>query len=103
MHVQELAMPFGGVGASGMGAYHGAKSFDTFTHERATMIKSSGLEGVMEARYPPYNASKQTLFALLTIGLPESFFDKIRAIFAAVGAAKAVFFTSNKQKHTSKL
>lgn len=32
-------LPFGGVGHSGMGAYHGKYSFDTFTHKRSTLIK----------------------------------------------------------------
>lgn len=33
-------LPFGGVGNSGMGAYHGKFSFDTFTHKKACLIKS---------------------------------------------------------------
>jgi aldehyde dehydrogenase (NAD+) len=106
MHVQELSLPFGGMGASGMGAYHGPKSFETFTHERATMIKSSGMESVMQARYPPYNDSKKTLFAMLTIGLPDSFTEKIKAILNAISAAQNVFFSSKKaenQVYASKL
>jgi hypothetical protein len=96
MHVQELSMPFGGLGPSGMGSYHGARSFETFSHERSTMIKSSALEGVLKARYPPYNDSKQVLFTMLTIGLPEAFTGKIKAIFQAIGAAHTVFFSSKK-------
>ncbi|KAI7893262.1 Aldehyde/histidinol dehydrogenase [Mucor mucedo] len=95
MHVQELGMPFGGVGASGMGSYHGPKSFETFSHERATMIKSSGLESLMVARYPPYNDSKLTLFTMLTIGLPETVTGKVKSVFQAIGAAHTVFFSSN--------
>lgn len=33
-------LPFGGVGNSGMGAYHGKFSFDTFTHKKACLIKN---------------------------------------------------------------
>lgn len=36
MHLANPKLPFGGVGASGMGRYHGKYSFDTFTHEKAT-------------------------------------------------------------------
>ena len=34
MHLANPKLPFGGVGASGMGRYHGKYSFDTFTHEK---------------------------------------------------------------------
>lgn len=33
-------LPFGGVGMSGMGAYHGQASFDTFTHKKSCLVKS---------------------------------------------------------------
>lgn len=51
-------MPFGGVGHSGTGAYHGKFSFDTFSHRRAVVLKNFGLEGVNKIRYPPYTADK---------------------------------------------
>jgi len=53
--VEEL--PFGGVGASGMGAYHGKLGFDTFTHYKPVLHKSLGWMGekMGEFRYPPYN------------------------------------------------
>ena len=37
MHVAVEALPFGGLGASGMGAYHGQAGFDAFTHRRAVL------------------------------------------------------------------
>lgn len=37
-------MPFGGVGNSGMGAYHGKKSYDTFTREKSILVKGSSLD-----------------------------------------------------------
>jgi aldehyde dehydrogenase (NAD+) len=39
-------LPFGGVGHSGMGAYHGKFSFDTFSHKRAVMVKDQKLESL---------------------------------------------------------
>ncbi len=39
MHVAVEALPFGGLGSSGMGAYHGRSGFETFTHRRATFIQ----------------------------------------------------------------
>lgn len=39
-------LPFGGVGASGMGAYHGYATFETFSHMRTVMKRSLGMEFV---------------------------------------------------------
>ena len=49
-------MPFGGVGNSGMGSYHGKKSFDTFTHARSIVKKSAWLD--LPMRYHPYSEKK---------------------------------------------
>ena len=49
-------LPFGGVGASGMGSYHGKKSFDTFTHERSILKKSPSVD--IRPRYQPYTPGK---------------------------------------------
>ncbi|KAJ3291943.1 aldehyde dehydrogenase 3, member A2, partial [Blyttiomyces sp. JEL0837] len=51
-------MPFGGVGPSGMGAYHGKNGFLTFTHRRATMWRPKGLEALNEVRYAPFHNTK---------------------------------------------
>ena len=51
MHIINASLPFGGVGESGFGSYHGKKSFDTFTHYKSVMVKS-GLPD-MPLRYPP--------------------------------------------------
>ncbi len=44
-------LPFGGVGPSGMGRYHGKKSFETFSNMRAVMVKSNLIDFFV--RYPP--------------------------------------------------
>ena len=46
------SMPFGGVGASGMGAYHGKWGFDTFSHLKPVMKKACWLD--LPMRYQPY-------------------------------------------------
>ncbi|GJJ78369.1 hypothetical protein EMPS_10728 [Entomortierella parvispora] len=60
MHVGETSLPFGGIGPSGMGAYHGKASFDCFTHVRSTMTKGLNptLEKIMAVRYAPYSEQK---------------------------------------------
>lgn len=50
---------FGGVGNSGMGSYHGKKSFDTFTHEKSIIKKSDKID--IPVRYMPYNKAKEQL------------------------------------------
>jgi hypothetical protein len=92
MHVQELGMPFGGCGPSGMGSYHGQKSFDTFTHERSTMVKNSGLDSVMQIRYPPYDNHKQDIMVAFTMGLPGNLAQKIKSSVNLVSSFKTVFF-----------
>ncbi|CDS02813.1 hypothetical protein LRAMOSA00217 [Lichtheimia ramosa] len=71
VHFAEFALPFGGVGPSGMGKYHGARSFQTFTHERSMMVKKQRFEFLMRSRYPPYTPTtyKMLRLALLTSSL----------------------------------
>lgn len=52
-------MPFGGVGQSGIGAYHGKTSFDTFSHQKSVLKKPFWID--IDWRYPPY-ASKLDRF-----------------------------------------
>lgn len=52
MHLATSHMPFGGVGESGMGGYHGKASFDTFSHQKSILKKSNLFD--MPLRYPPY-------------------------------------------------
>lgn len=58
MHCSVMALPFGGVGSSGHGAYHGKFTFDTFSHKRACLIKKQSMEFVNKLRYPPYTDRK---------------------------------------------
>ena len=44
MHLANPNLPFGGIGASGIGQYHGKYSFDTFSHMKSYTFKSTRLE-----------------------------------------------------------
>ena len=55
MHLCEDKLPFGGVGNSGVGNYHGEKSFSTFSHEKS-ILKKGKLE--LNLKYPPYSSKK---------------------------------------------
>lgn len=52
-HLGNLNLPFGGIGQSGMGSYHGKSSFDTFSQQKSIMKKSNWLD--IPLRYPPYD------------------------------------------------
>lgn len=52
VHLATSYMPFGGVGESGMGRYHGRWSFDTFSHKKSILKKSNLID--IKLRYPPY-------------------------------------------------
>ncbi|MCB0507089.1 MAG: aldehyde dehydrogenase [Chitinophagales bacterium] len=55
MHVGQFELPFGGVGDSGIGAYHGKVSFDTFSHLKGILKKSTLTD--LPQRFPPYTES----------------------------------------------
>lgn len=63
VHFSNNRLPFGGVGHSGIGAYHGSLSFDTFSHKKSILKKSNFLDIPM--RYAPYKDKLPTLKKLL--------------------------------------
>ena len=62
IHLTTSRMGFGGVGASGMGSYHGKKSFDVFSHEKSIVDKSTWMD--MPVRYMPYTPLKTKLLRI---------------------------------------
>ena len=63
MHLGNGNLPFGGVGDSGIGAYHGEFSFDTFSHKKAVMKKSTMFD--IPIRYAPYKGNLPMLKRLM--------------------------------------
>ena len=59
LHLAVPDLPFGGVGESGIGAYHGKSGFDTFSHFKAVLDKPTRPDPAL--MYPPYNANKQKI------------------------------------------
>lgn len=58
-HLSNPNLPFGGVGQSGMGAYHGKYSFDTFTHKKAVLKTPTWFDPKM--KYPPFSGKLKLL------------------------------------------
>ena len=56
MHITNPNLPFGGVGQSGTGSYHGKAGFDTFSHRKSVFKKPSLFE--VPLKYPPYTTTK---------------------------------------------
>lgn len=63
MQIASPHLPFGGIGPSGMGRYHGRKSFETFSNMRSVMEKSNLID--LPVRYPPYTQLKTKILKLL--------------------------------------
>ena len=66
IQITNKKLPFGGVGQSGIGAYHGKTSFDIFSHQKAIIKKANWFDAPL--RYPPYN-------------MPMKFVKKIKHLF----------------------
>lgn len=58
-HLGNLELPFGGIGESGFGSYHGKASFDVFSQQKSIMKKSRWLD--ISLRYPPYEGKLKWL------------------------------------------
>ena len=63
MHHAIPDLPFGGVGASGMGTYHGEAGFRTFSYERSVLRRPFALD--LRLRYPPYRVNRALMRRLL--------------------------------------
>jgi acyl-CoA reductase-like NAD-dependent aldehyde dehydrogenase len=89
MHNICKELPFGGVGDSGMGAYNGKISFDSFSHHKGMLVRSQSKD--VDLRFPPYTPSK-----LAWLNRIDAFTQKLkllpkRAIMAVVVATLAYF------------
>jgi len=85
MHFANPDLPFGGVGGSGMGKYHGKWGFDEFSHVRAVMYRATWLDPPQ--RYPPFNDANMKMMERLLIGplVPPA----VKKALATVGLAGA--------------
>ena len=70
IHLVNQRLPFGGVGHSGIGAYHGKSSFDTFSHKKSIVVKANWLD--IPLRYPPYNNKLELIKKIVKINSSKS-------------------------------
>lgn len=65
VHFANHRLPFGGVGESGIGSYHGKRSFDTFSHHKGVVKRGTWLD--LPTRYAPYKGKLQKLKTLMKL------------------------------------
>lgn len=63
-HLISSRLPFGGIGASGMGAYHGKEGFRVFSHEK-TVISKPMFPDTLQLVYPPFNALRKLVIKFI--------------------------------------
>jgi aldehyde dehydrogenase (NAD+) len=63
-HIDVPGLPFGGVGQSGLGAYHGKASIETFSHAKSVLDKPLAPD-TMRVVYPPFTALKEQVLRRL--------------------------------------
>ncbi|KAL7735970.1 hypothetical protein ACLKA6_002401 [Drosophila palustris] len=104
MHYAVDTIPFGGVGMSGMGCYHGKYGFDTFTHKKSCLGKNLALIGekMASARYPPYSDRKASLLSFLLRKrrpLPNLHLTHVLAVGLGVGLTVLVNYYLQKESN----
>ena len=95
LHAGVPNAPFGGVGPSGMGAYHGVHGFKAFTHTRTVVALPTWLEGLMKVRYPPYsseNVNKVAVKNSLGFKRGETMEDQTTGTGSWVGRGRSMGF-----------
>ena len=88
------SLPFGGVGESGMGAYHGKAGFDTFSHQKAVLVKIGGDPGF---RFPPYTDSKLGWLRLAREFKPPSKTQVVIAFIALAAIGTMAWYASSEE------
>jgi aldehyde dehydrogenase (NAD+) len=83
-HVVVPGLPFGGVGNSGMGKYHGEWGFKEFSNARAVLDHGTSFDP--DVRYPPYDAARiAKMKKMLTMHTPEAFDGVMRWLLGHFG------------------
>ncbi|OWB61545.1 hypothetical protein B5S29_g2440 [[Candida] boidinii] len=93
MHAGFGSVPFGGVGESGMGYYHGKYSIDSFTFKKPVYKQPFMTEALIDVRYPPYTKKKTDFFLLMTKlpSLPAIKLDFLSLILIGVAFVVGAF------------
>jgi acyl-CoA reductase-like NAD-dependent aldehyde dehydrogenase len=96
VHLSIEGLPFGGVGTSGLGTYHGRYSFETFTRPQAIMIRNSKFDLHNRIRYPHVMGARENfVMKLLRIYLAHPIYSNftlaLRNFYRAIGGRQTIF------------
>lgn len=80
MHYIPSVLPFGGVGNSGIGHYHGKYGFDAFTHKRSVWVDGTP-EALLAQRYPPFTRSKINFLKRVLWKNPKGLLSNLKTLF----------------------
>ncbi|KAG9398112.1 hypothetical protein AC1031_014912 [Aphanomyces cochlioides] len=101
VHYLNSHLPFGGVGGSGMGAYHGKHSFEAFSHKKSVLLRGSYLD--LPQRYMPYTPSG---FRVLKLALSPITRAQVRfalgTTIVTLAAIAFAFFQAKLKAKTTK-
>jgi len=101
LQLSTASLPFGGVGGSGFGKYHGRYTLDCFSNQRAVLSRGFNpiLEWIGSNRYPPYTSTKLTILTQLGLNrklwLPGPLLTNCLAFATGVGSVFAYQFISS--------
>jgi len=101
MHFTEQNLPFGGVGTSGMGDYHGSKTFDAFVHHKSVYEQKTPM-ALLSLREAPLTPTKLNIMLFLLNPSLEARITKVLKMAFVLGLAFAVNKYTNvgkKQQH----
>lgn len=87
LHFANPNLPFGGIGDSGLGAYHGKYSFEAFTHKRSVMRRDDHSLLDVSVRYPPYTVFGENFFKFVCMKIPSLPAVSQGVFWMATGAA----------------
>jgi beta-apo-4'-carotenal oxygenase len=88
-HASFPQVPFGGVGDSGYGAYHGKASFDCFSHKRSIVQTPGWMDKLLRVRYMPYSLAEYKKLERMN---PKPDFDRSGKQVRGVGYVAGLVF-----------
>eukprot|EP00117_Sycon_ciliatum_P026390 scpid68133/ scgid6040/ Aldehyde dehydrogenase family 3 member B1 len=100
-HLPLASLPFGGVGQSGIGSYHGKASFDTFSHHKSILVRHQNMEFLNKLlRYPPYSDAGSNLLRHSLYRTPdEGILLYLKALVMATLALLGLTATTFRSRH----
>lgn len=106
VHLSNPELPFGGVGESGMGSYHGKRTFDNFSHHKAVLKRTVLVDPPQ--RYAPYTTDKVMIMSLAFFPPVNYYFFKLMHLVTepkniAIAALVTAFTLKNTNLFRSKM